>query len=73
MKSVPDVQTVSPLGLIVAIVSALLIGLVTISYLLKFAKTKSIWKLDIVLGVLALVLGVAFTIFYYLLNGVNVS
>ena len=68
-----DIQAVSPLGLVVAIISALLIGLVTISYLLKFAKTKSIWKLDIVLGVLALILGVVFTIFYYLLNGVNVS
>jgi undecaprenyl-diphosphatase len=68
-----DIQAVSPLGLVVAIVSALLIGLVTISYLLKFAKTRSIWKLDIVLGVLALILGAVFTIFYYLLNGVNVS
>jgi undecaprenyl-diphosphatase len=68
-----DIQAVSSLGLIVAIVSALLIGLVTISYLLKFAKTRSIWKLDMVLGALALVLGVIFTIFYYLLNGVNVS
>ncbi len=68
-----DIQAVSWLGLIVAIVSALLIGLVTISYLLKFAKTKSIWKLDIALGAVALVLGAIFTVFYYLLNGVNVS
>jgi undecaprenyl-diphosphatase len=68
-----DIQAVSPLGLVVAIITALLIGLVTISYLLKFAKTKSIWKLDIVLGVLALVLGIVFTVFYYLLNNVNVT
>ncbi len=68
-----DIQAVSPLGLLVAIVTALLIGLVTISYLLKYAKTRSIWKLDIVLGVIALVLGIVFTIYYYLLAGVNVS
>ena len=68
-----DIQAVSLSGLIVAILSALLVGIVTISYLLKFAKTKSIWKLDIVLGCIALVLGVIFTAYYYLLNGVNVS
>lgn len=68
-----DIQTVTPLGLGIAILTALLIGLVTISYLLKFAKTKNIWKLDIVLGTIALVLGVIFSIYYYLLAGVNVS
>ncbi len=35
-----DIAAVSPLGLVVAIISAALIGFVTISYLLKFAKTK---------------------------------
>jgi undecaprenyl-diphosphatase len=68
-----DIQAVSPLGLIVSIVTALLIGLLTISYLLKFAKTKNVWKLDLVLGALAIVLGIAFTVFYYLLGTVNVS
>jgi undecaprenyl-diphosphatase len=69
-----DIQAVQPLGLAIAIITALLIGLVTISYLLKFAKTKNIWKLDIVLGIIAIVLGVTFTVFYYLLPGsVNVS
>ena len=68
-----DVQAVSVLGLGVAIIAALLVGLVTISYLLRFAKTKDIWKLDIAIGTLALVLGIVFTVFYYLLNGVNVS
>ena len=68
-----DIQTVSPLGLMVAIITALLIGLLTISYLLKFAKTKNIWKLDMALGALAVILGIAFTVFYYLLSGVNVS
>jgi undecaprenyl-diphosphatase len=69
-----DIQAVQPLGLAIAIITALLVGLVTISYLLKFAKTKNIWKLDIVLGIIAIVLGVTFTVFYYLLPGsVNVS
>ncbi len=68
-----DIQAVSLTGLAIAIVTALLIGILTISYLLKFAKTKNIWKLDIVLGLIALVLGIAFSLYYYLLAGVNVS
>lgn len=68
-----DIQAVTPVGLGVAILTALLIGLVTISYLLKFAKTKNIWKLDIVLGMIALVLGIVFSVYYYLLSGINVS
>jgi undecaprenyl-diphosphatase len=69
-----DIQAVQPLGLVIAIISALLIGLVTISYLLKFARTRNIWILDIILGLIALVIGVAITVFYYLLPGsVNVS
>lgn len=69
-----DVAAVTPTGLLVAIIAALLIGLVTISYLLKFAKTKSIWRLDIVIGLIALVLGIVFTVFYYVLPpGANVS
>jgi undecaprenyl-diphosphatase len=68
-----DIAAVSPLGLIVAIISAALIGLVTISYLLKFAKTKDIWVLDIILGMIALVLGIAFSVYYYLLGNAIVS
>jgi undecaprenyl-diphosphatase len=69
-----DVQAVTVTGLVIAILAALLIGLVTISYLLKFAKTKSIWRLDIAIGVIALILGIVFTVFYYLLPaGTNVS
>ena len=68
-----DIQAVSPAGLGIAIITALLIGLVTISYLLRLAKTKEIWKLDIVLGIIALVLGIIFSVYYYLLSGVNVS
>ncbi len=69
-----DIQTVTPLGLVIAILTALLIGLVTISYLLKFAKTKNIWVLDIALGLIALALGIVFTIFYYVIPGsANIS
>jgi undecaprenyl-diphosphatase len=68
-----DISAVSVTGLVLAILAALLIGLATISYLLKFAKTRSIWKLDIVLGVIALVLGIVFSVFYYYLTNVNVS
>ena len=68
-----DIAAVSPIGLVVAIISAALIGLVTISYLLKFAKTKEIWVLDIVLGLLALVLGVVFSVYYFLLGNAIVS
>ena len=69
-----DISAVSVTGLVLAIIiAALLVGLATISYLFKFAKTRSIWKLDIVLGVIALVLGIVFSIFYYYLNGVKVS
>lgn len=64
-----DIQAVTPLGLVIAILTALLIGLVTISYLLKFAKTKNIWVLDIALGLIALALGIVFTIFYYVIPG----
>ena len=69
-----DIQAVQPIGLIVAVISALLIGLVTISYLLRFARTKNIWKLDIVVGVIPLIIGIIITIFFYALPGtVNVS
>lgn len=69
-----DIQVIQPLGLILAILAALVIGLVTISYLLKFAKTKNVWILDVALGVAALALGVVFTVFYYILpSGVNLS
>jgi undecaprenyl-diphosphatase len=62
-----DINAITPTGLIVAIISAALIGLVTISYLLKFARKSKIWKLDFVLGMIALSIGVIVTIFFYLL------
>jgi undecaprenyl-diphosphatase len=52
------VQSVEPLGIAVAIVTAALVGILVISYLLKFAKRNSIWIVDVILGVIALVIGV---------------
>jgi undecaprenyl-diphosphatase len=69
-----DVSSTTSLGLFLAIISAFLIGLVTISYLLKFAKSKNVWILDIVIGMIALVLGIIFSIYFYVLpSGANVS
>ncbi len=52
------VQSVEPLGIAVAIVTAALVGIAVISYLLKFAKRSNIWVIDITLGVIALVIGI---------------
>jgi undecaprenyl-diphosphatase len=52
------VQSVQFSGLLVAIVAAALIGLLMISYLLRFAKRNNIWVIDIVLGLIALAIGV---------------
>jgi undecaprenyl-diphosphatase len=52
------VQSVEPLGIAVAIVTAALVGILVISYLLRFAKKSNIWIVDVVLGVIALVIGV---------------
>lgn len=52
------IQTVEPLGIVVAIITAALIGLVTISYLLRFAKQRNIWIIDLTLGAIALVIGI---------------
>ncbi|MDA4111757.1 MAG: undecaprenyl-diphosphate phosphatase [Thaumarchaeota archaeon] len=68
------IQAVQPLGIAVSIITAALIGIVTISYLLKFAKSSKIWKLDIVLGLIALSIGIVATVFFYLLpNSVSLS
>jgi undecaprenyl-diphosphatase len=68
-----DILAVSLPGLAIAIFTALIVGLATISYLLRLAKKQSIWKLDVALGVVALVIGIVFSVFYYLLSGANVS
>lgn len=57
------VQVVEPTGILIAIATSALIGIVVISYLLKFAKTSRIYVIDFVLGAIALVLGVIATLF----------
>jgi undecaprenyl-diphosphatase len=69
-----DVATVQPLGILVAILSAAVIGLITISYLLRLARTTQIWKLDLILGSIALVIGIVATLFFYLIpQGASIS
>lgn len=57
------IQAVEPTGILIAIATSALIGIVVISYLLKFAKTSRIYIIDFVLGTIALVLGIIATIF----------
>src|SRR5258708_35304561 len=56
------VQVVEPTGILIAIATAALVGIVVISYLLKFAKTSRIYIIDFVLGAIALVLGIIATL-----------
>jgi undecaprenyl-diphosphatase len=56
------IQAVSPTGILIAIVTAALVGIVVISYLLKFAKKSRIYVIDFVLGGIALVLGIVATL-----------
>jgi undecaprenyl-diphosphatase len=52
------IQVVEPTGILIAIATAALVGIVVISYLLKFAKKSRIYMIDFVLGAIALVLGI---------------
>jgi undecaprenyl-diphosphatase len=52
------IQTVEPLGIAVAIITAALVGIATISYLLRFAKRQNIWIIDLTLGAIALTIGI---------------
>ena len=52
------IQSVEPSGVLVAIIVALVTGLFVISYLLKFAKQRSIYKVDLVLGLIAVAIGI---------------
>lgn len=52
------IQAVQPTGILIAIITAAAIGIVVISYLLKFAKTSRIYVIDFVLGTIALVVGI---------------
>jgi undecaprenyl-diphosphatase len=57
------IRVVEPTGILIAIATSALIGIVVISYLLKFAKTSRIYIIDFVLGTIALVLGIIATLF----------
>ena len=56
------IQAVEPTGVLIAIMTAALVGIVVISYLLKFAKTSRIYVIDFVLGTIALVVGIIATL-----------
>jgi undecaprenyl-diphosphatase len=57
------IQVVEPTGILIAIVTSAAIGIVVISYLLKFAKTSRIYIIDLVLGAIALILGIVATLY----------
>ena len=57
------IQVVEPTGILIAIATSALVGIVVISYLLKFAKKSRIYMIDFVLGSIALVLGIIATLF----------
>jgi undecaprenyl-diphosphatase len=56
------IQAVQPAGILIAIMTAALVGIVVISYLLKFAKTSRIYMIDFVLGAIALIVGIIATL-----------
>jgi undecaprenyl-diphosphatase len=57
------IWVVEPTGILIAIATAALVGIVVISYLLKFAKTSRIYIIDFVLGAIALGVGIIATLF----------
>jgi undecaprenyl-diphosphatase len=56
------IQVIEPTGILIAIPTAAVVGIVVISYLLKFAKTSRIYMIDFVLGAIALGLGIIATL-----------
>jgi undecaprenyl-diphosphatase len=56
------IQVVEPTGVIIAIVTAAIVGIFVISYLLRFAKTSRIYVIDLVLGTVALIIGIIATV-----------
>lgn len=57
------IQVVEPTGILIAIATSAIVGIVVISYLLKFAKRSRIYIIDFVLGAIALALGILATIY----------
>jgi len=56
------IQVVEPTGVLIAIATAAVLGIIVISYLLKFAKTSRIYVIDFVLGAIALGVGIIATL-----------
>jgi undecaprenyl-diphosphatase len=56
------IQVVEPSGVLIAIVTAAIVGIFVISYLLKFAKTSRIYLIDFALGSVALIVGIIATV-----------
>jgi undecaprenyl-diphosphatase len=56
------IQVVEPTGVLIAIVTAAIVGIFVISYLLKFAKTSRIYVIDFALGSVALIVGIIATV-----------
>jgi undecaprenyl-diphosphatase len=56
------IQVVEPTGVLIAIVTAAIVGVFVISYLLKFAKTRRIYVVDFALGSVALIVEVIATV-----------
>src|SRR3989442_10597652 len=56
------IQAVEPAGVLIATVTAAIVGIFVISYLLKFAKTSRIYVIDFALGSVALIVGVIATV-----------
>ena len=56
------IQAVEPTGVLIAILIAAIVGILVISYLLKFAKTSRIYVIDFALGAVALVVGIIATV-----------
>jgi len=57
------IQVVEPTGILIAIATSAIVGIIVISYLLKFAKRSRIYIIDFVLGAIALVLGIIATLY----------
>lgn len=57
------IQVVEPTGILIAIATSAVVGVIVISYLLKFAKRSRIYIIDFVLGAIALGLGIVATLY----------
>ena len=63
------VQSIEPVGIAVAIITALLVGVLVIGYLLNFAKRNNIWVVDLALGIIALGIGAVVSVLGPLVSG----